>query len=246
MTTETAATLAPVSVTMPVPFTPEWSRIDGITVDGATITVDPARYFFRYENPSWVLVDWDLVRRELLDHPEESTGQALEQRALEFVREHGRVTNSPAEVLRTAYEVAAFLYRDIDIPGMEVTKQQLTALREATTLMALNRVELDGHMSNVGPCWFFPVATSVVFNFDQEEGEALDEIYHGGWFNENRRREAVLAHVALGGRLVHGCQASVSMAGGCVLAYGTDLDGFRSELDSLKGDWIDRVASMKP
>ncbi|GGV54934.1 hypothetical protein GCM10010245_86930 [Streptomyces spectabilis] len=54
------------SVALPEPFTPEWSRIDGLTVRGNTITVDPGRYFFRYENPTWLLADWDLVRTELL------------------------------------------------------------------------------------------------------------------------------------------------------------------------------------
>jgi hypothetical protein len=73
--------------------------------------------------------------------------------------------------------------------------------------MALNKVELTGHIANVGPCWFFPVATSVVVNFPDEEARALDELYHGTWFNEYRRVESVLAHAALGGRLVHGCQA---------------------------------------
>ena len=29
--------------------------------------------------------------------------------------------------------------------------------------MALNKVELGGHISNVGPCWFFLAAASVVF-----------------------------------------------------------------------------------
>jgi hypothetical protein len=236
---------SPFSVELPEPFTPEWNRIDGITVDGATITVDPARYFFRYENPTWVLADWDLVQRELLD-ARETTEQAVEQRALEFVRAHGYTTHSPAEVVETAYRVAAYLYRDahVEVPGLDVNERQLTALREATTLMALNRVELNGHLANVGPCWFFPVATSVVFGFTEEEGKVLDELYHGGWFNETRRRESVLAHAALGGRLVHGCQASADMAGGCVLPYGTDLDAFRSELNGLRHDWMDLVAAM--
>ncbi|MFI8932452.1 hypothetical protein ACIG3E_32910 [Streptomyces sp. NPDC053474] len=235
----------PFSVELPEPFTSEWSRIDGITISGNTITVDPQRYFFRYENPSWVVADWDLVRNELLD-VQETTDQAVEQQALEFVRAHGRTTGNPAEVLEIAYRVAAYLYRDahLHVQGLDVTERQLTALREATTLMALNRVELNGHLANVGPCWFFPVATSVVFGFTEEEGQVLDELYHGGWFHEGRRREAVLAHAALGGRLVHGCQAAADMAGGCVLAYGTDLSAFRTELDSLRHDWMDRVAAM--
>jgi hypothetical protein len=240
-----AITAKPFSVELPQKFTPEWNRIDGITVDGHTITVDPAQYFFRYDNPTWLLVDWDLVTTELLP-ARESDEQAVEQRALEFVRAHSTSTNNPAKVLATAYEVAAYLYRDahMNIPGLNVTPTQLRALREATTLMALNRVELDGHLANIGPCWFFPVATSVVFGFTEKEGKTLDELYHGGWFNETRRRESVLAHAALGGRLVHGCQASADMAGGCVLAYGTDLDGFRTELNQVRHDWMDKVAAM--
>ncbi|WP_016906845.1 hypothetical protein [Streptomyces xiaopingdaonensis] len=38
--------------------------------------------------------------------------------------------------------------------------------------MALNKVESDGHISNIGPCWFFPAATSVVFDLDEEMGGA--------------------------------------------------------------------------
>ncbi|MEU8954999.1 hypothetical protein AB0C93_11910 [Streptomyces sp. NPDC048518] len=244
-TTPSTAESKPFSVTLPEAFTPEWSRIDGITVDGHTVAVDPGKYFFRYENPTWVLADWDLVRAELLDVAETSE-QAVEQRALEFVKAHGQLTGDPAKVLEVGYEVAAYLFRDeyVGVGGLDVTERELKALREATTIMALNRVEVDGHLSNVGPCWFFPVATSVVFGFDEDEGERVDELYHGGWFNETRRRESVLAHAALGGRLVHGCQASADMAGGCVLAYGTDLVGFRAELASLRHDWMDRVTAM--
>ncbi|MFD4480423.1 hypothetical protein ACFWPU_30510 [Streptomyces sp. NPDC058471] len=244
-TSPTTAQTMPFSVVLPEPFTPEWSRIDGITVNGTTITVDPARYFFRYENPTWLLVDWALVQSELLDAAETSK-QAVEQCALEFVQAHAHTTDDPAKVLQVAYQVASYLFRDehLDIPGLDVTEQELKALREATTIMALNRVELDGHLSNVGPCWFFPVATSVVFGFDEAEGKRVDELYHGGWFNETRRRESVLAHAALGGRLVHGCQASADMAGGCVLAYGTDLGAFRTELNDVRHDWMERVVAM--
>ncbi|MFF0741556.1 hypothetical protein ACFYVL_14265 [Streptomyces sp. NPDC004111] len=235
----------PFSVDLPEEFTAQWGRIDGITVDGTTLTVDPDTYFFRYENPSWVLTDWNLVRTELLGTAE-TDEQAVEQRALEFVKAHGQVTHDPAKVLEVGYQVAAHLFRDeyLNVPGLDVTERELKALREATTIMALNRVELDGHLSNVGPCWFFPVATSVVFGFTEEEGKRVDELYHGGWFNEVRRRESVLAHAALGGRLVHGCQASADMAGGCVLAYGTDLEGFRAGLESVRHTWMAKVAAM--
>ncbi|UFQ18541.1 MULTISPECIES: hypothetical protein [Streptomyces] len=119
----------PFSVELPEP----WSRIDSIAVSGNTIAVDPARYFFRYENPSWVVADWDRVQKKLLG-AQETTDQAVEQRALEFVRAHCRTTGDPAKVLEIAYQVAAYLYRDahLHLPGLDATERQLTALREAT------------------------------------------------------------------------------------------------------------------
>jgi hypothetical protein len=247
-TTPAVAATSPITVGLPEAFDPRWNRIDGITVDGhGIITIDPAVYFFRYENPTWVLCDWETVKAELLGTME-STEQAVEQRALEFVRAHGRQTSDPALVLQTGWQVAAHLFRDeyLDEPGLDVTPLQLKALREATTIMALNKVELTGRLSNVGPCWFFPVATGVVFEFSYGEGQGLDELYHGAWFNEYRRRESVLAHAALGGRLVHGCQAASDMKGGCVLAYGTDLARFRAELEASDKEWMARVEAMRP
>jgi hypothetical protein len=114
-------------------------------------------------------------------------------------------------------------------------------LREAATLMALNKVELDGHISNVGPCWFFPAATSVVFDLDDEMGGMLDEVYHGGWFNEHRRIESIEAHAALGGRLVHGCQSVPDQSGGAVAPYGASMANFRNDLAAFKAGWIEQV-----
>jgi hypothetical protein len=94
-------------------------------------------------------------------------------------------------------------------------------LREAATLTALNKVELDGSISTVGPCWFFPAATSVVFDLDDQTGGMLDEVYHGTWFTEHRRIESIKAHVALGGRLVHGCQSVPNQSGGACVSYGS-------------------------
>ncbi|GGT40516.1 hypothetical protein GCM10014713_37870 [Streptomyces purpureus] len=114
-------------------------------------------------------------------------------------------------------------------------------LREAATLMALNKVELDGHISNVGPCWFFPAATSVVFDLDDEMGGMLDEVYHSGWFNEHRRIESIKAHTALGGRLVHGCQSVPDQTGGVVAPYGASMANFRDDLAAFKAGWIEQV-----
>jgi hypothetical protein len=69
----------------------------------------------------------------------------------------------------------------------------------------------------------------------------VDELYHGTFFDESRRAESVRAHAALGGRLVHGCSSVPCMAGGCVVPFGTDITRFRSELDLLKGEWMDRI-----
>ncbi|MER6808798.1 hypothetical protein ABT299_05925 [Spirillospora sp. NPDC000708] len=96
------------------------------------------------------------------------------------------------------------------------------------TMMALNRVEMSGEITNVGPAWMFGEAAKVVFGLTTAEAEMIDELYRGSWFNEPRRVEQVKAHVALGGRLVHGCRSGVEvdMAGGCVAPFG--FDRFRS------------------
>lgn len=235
--------IAAIAAELPSAFDPRWSRLPGVEVDGHRITIDPAEYFFRFESSSWLLTDWDLVRRELLP-VEETAESAVEQFALDFVKAHGESTSDAARVLTTAHEVYAYLFRDEHLAGLglpEITTEHLRMLREAATLMALNKVEPDGHISNVGPCWFFPAATSVVFDLDDRTGGMLDEVYHGGWFNEHRRIESIKAHAALGGRLVHGCQSVPDQSGGVVTPYGASMATFRKELSGLKADWIARV-----
>ena len=117
------------------------------------------------------------------------------------------------------------------------------SLREAATFMALNKVREDGTIANVGPCWFFPAATGVVFDLDDEKGGMLDEVYHGTWFNESRRIESVKAHAALGGRLVHGCQSVPNQSGGAVVPYGASIDRFRQDLEAFRGEWLAAVRS---
>ncbi|MCW2885050.1 MAG: hypothetical protein JWL58_1912 [Streptosporangiaceae bacterium] len=80
-----------------------------------------------------------------------------------------------------------------------------------------------------------------VYGLTKDEGEHVDDLYHGTFFNEYRRRESLLAHAALGGQLVHGCQSNPDMTGGCVVPYGTSLDTFRTELAAFKHDWIEQV-----
>ncbi|MFG2386379.1 hypothetical protein [Streptomyces avermitilis] len=232
-----------ITVVLPEAFDERWSRLPGIQVDGRRITIDPAEYFFRFESHTWLVADWELVKSRLLD-VEETTESAVEQLALEFVKNHAESTADAARVLTTAYEVYAYLFRDEHLAGLDlpqITADHPRMLCEAATLMALNKVELDGRISNVGPCWFFPAATSVVFDLDDETGGMLDEVYHGGWFNEHRRIESIKAHAALGGRLVHGCQSVPDQSGGVVAPYVASMGAFREDLAAFKAGWLEQV-----
>ncbi|QDN96045.1 hypothetical protein FNV65_06855 [Streptomyces sp. S1A1-8] len=240
MTTIDTATI---TVVLPEAFDERWSRLPGIQVDGRRITIDPAEYFFRFESHTWLVADWELVNSQLLN-TDETTETAVEQFALDFIKAHAAPTSDAARVLATAYEVYAYLFRDEHLASLglpQITAEHLRMLREAATLMALNKVELDGHISNVGPCWFFPAATSVVFDLDDKMGGLLDEVYHGGWFNEHRRIESIKAHAALGGRLVHGCQSVPDQSGGVVAPYGASMTAFRTDLAALKTGWIKQI-----
>ncbi|GHJ34636.1 hypothetical protein [Streptomyces sp. TS71-3] len=232
-----------ITVELPSAFDERWSRLPGIQVEGRRITIEPAEYFFRFGSNTWLVADWELVKSQLLD-VDETTESAVEQLALGFIKEHGESTSDATRVLATAYEVYAYLFRDEHLAGLglpQITAAHLRMLREAATFMALNKVELDGHISNVGPCWFFPAATSVVFDLDDEMGGLLDEVYHGGWFNEHRRIESIKAHAALGGRLVHGCQSVPDQSGGVVAPYGASMANFRDDLTQFKAGWIEQV-----
>ncbi|MFE3941697.1 hypothetical protein ACFXPV_07450 [Streptomyces sp. NPDC059118] len=236
-----------ISVELPVGFDPGWNRISGICVDGRRITINPEEYFFRFESHSWLVTDWQLVKSELLP-VEETTESAVEQKALDFIRRHAVATRDAARVLATAHEVYNYLFREEHLVGLGlpgITADHLRMLREAATLMALNKVELDGHISNVGPCWFFPAATSVVFGLEDSVGAMLDEVYHGTWFNEHRRIESIKAHAALGGRLVHGCQSVPDQSGGAVVPYGASMSVFREDLSAFKSGWLAEVYSHR-
>ncbi|GLW98910.1 hypothetical protein [Microtetraspora sp. NBRC 16547] len=234
-------------VQLPVAFDPRWNRIPGITVNGTTITVEPETYFFRFETSTWLLCDWQIVSSELLTC-EETTETTVEQLALDFVKTYGFSTSDAGLVLSTAWDVYSYLFRDEHLPALglpQVTAEHLRMLREAATFMALNKVELDGHISNVGPCWFFPAATSVVFDLDEDEGGMLDEVYHGTWFNEYRRIESIKAHAALGGRLVHGCQSVPDQSGGACVPYGASMETFRAELAGFRQEWLAKVYACR-
>ncbi|MFH8729212.1 hypothetical protein [Streptomyces termitum] len=236
-----------IEVDLPTAFDPGWNRLPGVKVEGRRLSIDPARYFFRFESHSWLVADWKKVQTELLPVQETAT-HAVEQMSLEFIRRHARTTEDPAVVLRTAHEVYAYLFREEHLRSVglpDLTAEHLRMLREAATLMALNKVELSGHISNIGPCWFFPAATSVVFGLTNSAGAMLDEVYHGGWFNEHRRLESIKAHAALGGRLVHGCQSVPDQSGGVVAPYGASMPAFRDNLDALKSEWLTKVYSYR-
>lgn len=236
-----------IEAVLPEPFHDGWNRITGVKVEGRRITIDTAEYFFRYRNPAWVVCDWAMVKAELLD-AQETPDMAVEQMALDYVKANGRQTGDPAEVLTVAHSVYSYLFRaehleDPALARMGVDEHDLRVLVEMGVMMALNRVELSGAISNVGPAWMFGEAAKVVFGLDTSRAEKLDELYHGTWFNEPRRIEQVKAHVALGGRLVHGCQSGteINMAGGCVVPFGADIGRFRRELGTFRREWIDGV-----
>jgi hypothetical protein len=238
-----STTASPViRATLSGPLDPRWSRLPGIDIDGTTVTLEPA-WWFRFESPAWLICDWPGVRDQLL--PAAETGdRALEQVVLDYIRAHGRTTTDPAEVLATAWHVYAWLFRDdlLPVAGLEdIGPAELGMLRQAATLMALNKVEPDGHISNISPAWFFGAAIPVVFDLDDRAGQILDEAYHGTWFNEPRRIESVKAHAALGGRLVHGCQSNPNLSGGVVAPYGTDITAFRDELTAMRADWTSAI-----
>lgn len=244
MTTATA--LRPIVVTLPEPLTGDWGALDGVKVDGATLTIDPASYFFRYENATWLVCDWSDVQADLLGEVE-TPEVALEQTVLDYVREHGQSTSDPAQVLAIAWEVYAYLFRDDQLsdPDLaDVAPRDLRILREIGTVMALNRVELTGEISNVGPAWFFGDTARVVFGLTEAETLTLDELYHGGFFNEARRVASIKAHAALGGRLVHGCQSAPNQSGGVVAPYGCDVARFHAELAAFKAGWRHRIVSQ--
>jgi hypothetical protein len=234
------------TATLRAPFTPGWSRLAGLTVDGSTLTVDPSAFFFRYENPTWIVCDWEDVKRDLLGAVEQN-GTTIEQMVCDYVTAHGRTTTDPAEVLAIAEQVYAHMFRDewLDDPELDfVPENGLVMLREASTLMALNRVELNGHISNASPAWMLCVAMETVYDLDSETATTMDEIYHGTWFNEYRRRDSLLAHAALGGRLVHGCQGAANQSGGVVVQFGTDMARFRAELSAMRMPWIEATRSQ--
>ncbi|MEU9888269.1 hypothetical protein [Sphaerisporangium sp. NPDC051011] len=236
-----------VTVDLPEAFDPRWNRIPGISVNGHTITVDPEQYFFKFTEHTWLVIPWPQVERDMLD-ARETADRSLEQIALDYIRANATRTDDAATVLRIGWEVYRYVFReehltDLGLPG--IGPEQLRMLRQAGTFMALNKVELTGEISVIGPAWFFNSTTRAVFDLTDTQGDLLDEVYHGGWFNETRRLELVRAHTALGGRLVHGCQSVPDQTGGAVVPYGAPLERFRAELAAMKHEWIAAVEACR-
>lgn len=246
MSTIVAST--PIEVSLDRPLSDAWNRIPGMTVSGQDVRIEPDQFFFRYANPTWVVANWPLTRDTLLGRIE-TAAETYEQRVADFVGEHGATVTDGAEVLRVAEQVYSYIFRtdhldDAGVRALGVDEFHLEVLRQMGIIMALNRVELNGELSVVSPAWFFPVCSKKVFGLDEPAAAMIDELYHGTFFNEKRRVESVLAHAALGGRLVHGCQSVPDMAGGCVVAYGTDIDAFYANLRGLKQEWIEAVERL--
>ncbi|WP_160050863.1 hypothetical protein [Nocardiopsis sp. FR4] len=239
-----SVTLAPFTVRLPDhTFNPGWNRIPGLTVDGDSLHIHPQDYFFRLESTGWRIIDWETVAAQMLP-AQETSDEALEQQALRFIEDNARTTHDPAEVVGVAWQVYSYLFREEHLPTLDVdgiTAEHLKILAEISTLTALNKVDPDGRISIVGPAWFFGDTARVVYDLDETTVQNLDEVFHGGLFNENRRIESVKAHTALGGRLVHGCQSAPSQKGGVVAPYGTPMDRFRDELAEFRDAWISDV-----
>lgn len=134
-------------------FDSRWNRIPGITVADDRVRLDPDAYFFRLESATWTVIDWDKVAAEFLP-VDETPESAVEQLALEYIAHNARTTGDLAEVLRIAWRVYRFLFRDEHLPSLGldgVTADHLRMLAEVSAFTALNKVERDGHISVVGP-----------------------------------------------------------------------------------------------
>lgn len=79
-----APTTAPalIKAELPGAVDPRWSRLPGIEVEGTTVTMSPADYFFRFDDSSWLVTDWEAVRDGLLP-VDETAEETIEQVTLE-------------------------------------------------------------------------------------------------------------------------------------------------------------------
>ena len=214
-----------------------WNQVAGMSVSEAGIEIDPDLYFIRFEQPTWSYVPWDVVQTAWHDIKETGT-VALEQAALNFIVANRRITNDPSVVLRNADLVYSYLFDQARLSAFDdlsdVSANDLRVLRESSILCALNKVGLDGRITVIGPAWYFAQCARKVFGLDRVAEMRVDELFHGGFFNGARLSDQIKAHIALGGKLVHGCQGTGNGSGGCVVEYGTNVQRMQSELVALR------------
>jgi hypothetical protein len=219
------------------PFHAGWNSIAGLCVDQGALTIDADTYFIRREEATWTYVPWELVQASWYDI-RETIDTALEQTALRFIADNRRVTSDAAVVLQNAEQVYSYLFNKERLTAYDdlsdVSEDDLRILRESSILCSLNKVALNGRITVIGPAWYFAQCARKVFNIDHAAEMRVDELFHGGFFNGARLLDQVRAHVALGGKLVHGCQGTGNGSGGCVVAYGTDVQVMQRELVDLR------------
>lgn len=223
-----------------------WNCIPGISVSDNKVEIEIEKYFFRYEEPQWRMIEWDRVQSNW-NNLDETQDCSLEQKCLTFVKEESLVTDKADKILENAELAYSFLFNPsrVDLSGLPNVKDyHLNIIKEASILMALNRVDQDGRARNVGSAWFLPTCTQKVFNLSDKEAEFVDELYHGTFFTEARRVDSVKAHTALGGRLVHGCQGAPNLSGGCVVEYGTSINNFHADLKSFRDQWVNVIQNF--
>jgi hypothetical protein len=229
-----------------VKLDPCWDRVPGVSTSSTSVNIDLDKYFFRYEESSWRIVDWSKVQEAWasLSETDECT---LDQQCLNFVQRESRETKDGAEVLKNAAEVYNFIFDEnrIDLSVIPFAKpEHLQILREMSIMMALNRVSKNGIIKNIGPAWFFADCAQQVYGLSDQTACELDDLYHGSFFNEWRRIDATKAHTALGGRLIHCCGTSTSgggHGGGVVVEYGTSSDNFHRDFKAHKQQWIAEI-----
>jgi hypothetical protein len=224
-----------------MPFHEGWNKVNGLSTLNGNLAINTEQYFERLEDPSWTFVPWDKVM-EAWDSLEESNTSALEQTCLNFISQNSEVTFDPAVALGNAERVYSFLFNEERIRKHEdlhrVTPEMLRVLRESSILCALNKVNASGHICNIGPAWYFAQCSELVYSLSASEASQVDELFHGEFFNGPRLRDQVRAHVALGGKLVHGCHGSGHGSGGCVVSYGTDINQMQNELLALRPHFL--------
>ncbi|MGW4412497.1 hypothetical protein ACWEJ6_51480 [Nonomuraea sp. NPDC004702] len=183
------------------------------------------------------MCNWPLVRDQSLT-ARESNDQALEQVVLDFIHAHGRTNSDAAE----SWQVYGFVFslELLPVAGLKgISPAEPRMPREVVTLMALNKVADAGTIANVGPCWLFPAATSVIFDLDEATGGMLDEACdstllttsRAGWSRSRRTPRSVAGWS-------HGCQSVPDQSGGAVPRSGASVEAFGQDLRAFRQEWL--------